>query len=300
MATSEQWLLRLSKLRVDRASGNPAPHKPLLLLAVLELYEGNQISDERLALTAELSFTFATYWQAVAARRTQRPLVRYPFFHLKSDGLWCPLDAQGKPAASRDDVAFAAVPSDVRACMADPIQREHWRRLLVERYFRPEERISLYELMGMPQPTDAEVSALDSTIAAVESARVGREAQFRLRVVTAYNYTCALTGYRLTTLNVGSIVDAAHIHQFAQSQNNDPTNGVALCKNAHWAFDQGLWTLSDDHRVIVAVSKFAEASPDARPLHSYHNQLLRLPADAACWPSPVHLAWHRKHRFLGA
>jgi putative restriction endonuclease len=40
--------------------------------------------------------------------------------------------------------------------------------------------------------------------------------------VAAYNYTCALTRYRLTTIAGGSIVDAAHIHQFSDSRNNDP------------------------------------------------------------------------------
>ena len=76
--------------------------------------------------------------------------------------------------------------------------------------------------------------------------------------VAAYNYTCALTRYRLTTIAGGSIVDAAHIHQFSDSRNNDPRNGLALCKNAHWLFDNGLWTLTDDYKVIVAEGRFAE------------------------------------------
>jgi predicted restriction endonuclease len=47
-----------------------------------------------LPLTPELAFRFCTYWSTVAARRTQKPDVRYPFYHLKSDGIWPPL---GKP-----------------------------------------------------------------------------------------------------------------------------------------------------------------------------------------------------------
>ena len=54
----------------------------------------------------------------------------------------------------------------------------------------------------------------------------GREARFRLTVLPAYNYTCTLTGYRCVIVNVGSIVDAAHIHQFADSRNNQPQNGL--------------------------------------------------------------------------
>src|SRR5207248_1408240 len=125
----------------------------------------------------------------------------------------------------------------------------------------------------------------------------GREARFRLNVVAAYNYTCALTGYRLTTIAAGSIVDAAHIHSFASSRNNEPRNGLALCKNAHWAFDNGLWALADDYKVLVAVDHFAEHSPDQKPLADYQGGRIRLPSDPTLWPDPAHLAWHRKHRF---
>jgi putative restriction endonuclease len=33
------WLQKLATLRIDRARGNPAPHKPLLLLVILEMME---------------------------------------------------------------------------------------------------------------------------------------------------------------------------------------------------------------------------------------------------------------------
>jgi putative restriction endonuclease len=33
----ERWLAKLRKLRVDVARGDPAPHKPLLMLVVIEL-----------------------------------------------------------------------------------------------------------------------------------------------------------------------------------------------------------------------------------------------------------------------
>jgi putative restriction endonuclease len=61
-----------------------------------------------------------------------------------------------------------------------------------------------------------------------------------------------LTGYRIITVDRGTIVDAAHIAPFRSSKNNDVRNGLSLCKNAHWLFDVGLWSLDDDYRVIVA------------------------------------------------
>jgi len=78
MATAEQWLGKLAHLKVDKARGDPAPHKPLLLLVVLELAEQGPSFGDILVLTPELAFRFSTYWSIVAHRRTQAPDVRYP------------------------------------------------------------------------------------------------------------------------------------------------------------------------------------------------------------------------------
>jgi putative restriction endonuclease len=148
-------------------------------------------------------------------------------------------------------------------------------------------------------PTDDQISRDAAFKSPEEALTQGREARFRLNIMAAYNYTCALTRYRLTTIAGGSIVDAAHIHQFSDSRNNDPRNGLALCKNAHWLFDHGLWTLTDDYKVIVAVGRFAEDGPDQKLLAAYHGRQIHLPAEVAAWPSPVHIAWHRSKRFKG-
>ena len=55
MARSEQWHRRLAMLRVDRASGDPAPHKPLLLLAILERADRGELTCETLVLSPELA-----------------------------------------------------------------------------------------------------------------------------------------------------------------------------------------------------------------------------------------------------
>jgi putative restriction endonuclease len=106
-----------------------------------------------------------------------------------------------------------------------------------------------------------------------------------------------LTGYRVTTISGSSIIDAAHIHQFSESRNNDPKNGIALCKNAHWLFDQGLWSLDDDYRVIVAHSAFDESARDQKSLRDFHGLRVTLPANDNLWPDRQHLAWHRAHKF---
>jgi len=299
MPSGEDWLARISKLNVYKAKGGPAPHKPLLLLVLLEMADQGLLPEENLPLTPELAFRFYTYWDIVAHRRTQRPDVRFPFHHLHTDGFWSVLTEDSHSSPDDRLTRYAELDPGFRNYMKDPIWRERARRLLIAKYFEPAERIALYTLVGLPIPNEDEITRDASFTSPTAAREKGREARFRLTVVSAHNYTCALTGYRLTTITAGSIVDAAHIHQFSDSRNNDARNGIALSKNANWLFDHGLWTLTDEYRVVVAVGQFLEFSPDQKGLVEYHGQKIRLPNDRAIWPNPVHMAWHRKHRFRG-
>ncbi len=60
------------------------------------------------------------------------------------------------------------------------------------------------------------------------------------------------------------MVEAAHIHAFAESKDNSIGNGLALTRDAHWMFDEGLWTLSETNRVCVAKEVFTEWGPGGR------------------------------------
>lgn len=167
--------------------------------------------------------------------------------------------------------------------------------------------MALYTLLGMPVPSDDQIASDAHYVAEGDPRRKGRDVRFRIEVVAAYNFTCALTGLRHVSLShwerarvrASAIVDAAHIHQFSDSRNDDPRNGLALSKNAHWLFDNGLWSLDDDYRVLVATDRFDEAAPDQKPLKDYAGQRIRLPSNELIWPDPKHLAWHREKKFEG-
>ena len=293
----EKWLKVISNLRVDR-KGSIAPHKPLLLLVFAELAEQGKLAEKTVPLTGELVFRFLAYWTVVAERRSQRPDIRLPFYHMRSDGCWTPLDDNGQPTFERRRALAAQVDETFLACLNDAEFQKQMRRILIAKYFGdPSERAALYQLVGLPVPPDTIVKE-DARL--YEAARDrGREARFRLTVVPAYNYTCALTGYRLVTVDSGSIVEAAHIHQFADSRNNHPRNGIALCKNAHWTFDEGLWSLDDEYRVLVAAKRFDESGARDFLLSYKAGSRIFLPADRNFWPDKDHLAWHRKHHGFG-
>jgi putative restriction endonuclease len=293
----EKWLKVISNLRVDR-KGTIAPHKPLLLLVLAELAEQGKLTDKTVPLTGELVFRFLAYWTVVAERRSQRPDIHLPFYHMRSDGCWTPLDEDGQPTFERRRAVAAKLEETFLACLNDRDFRTQMRRILIAKYFTDSgERTALYQLVGLTWPPDPIVKE-DARL--YEAARErGREARFRLTVVPAYNYTCALTHYRLVTVDSGSIVDAAHIHQFSDSRNNHPQNGIALCKNAHWMFDQGLWSVDDDYRVLVATNRFHESGEDALLLSRLAGCHIKVPADRNYWPSKTQLAWHRERKFAG-
>lgn len=295
------WLHKLATLRIDRARGNPAPHKPLLLLAVIEMVERGDVPSRDIDLTPDLAFRFAALWSIVAKRRTQPPDVRLPYYHLGSSGIWQPLTADGKPSPDRKLTARVRLDISFFEALADRRFRDHARKVLIdtESYFLPEERVALRAMLGMSldQPGVREDRELYRA-----SVQAGRDARFRIEVVTvAYRHTCALTGYRMTTIDMESIVDAAHIHEFRDSRNNDPRNGLALSKNSHWQFDRGLWSLTDDFRIIVNREKFVEDGVPGQRLSDFEGRRIFLPSDPRYWPDQDCLDWHRKQHgfFLG-
>ncbi len=297
MKTTAYWLKQIARLKVDRASGDPAPHKPLLLLAILDLAEEGLLAQEILPLSGELAFRFLTYWTVVAVRRKQRPDIRLPFHHLKSGGFWTALMEDARPSPNNRLTTCAKLDTSFLKCLQETDFRDQARRLMVTNYFAGAEKAALCSLLDIPVPEELQIVRETAAIEQAAAVEQGREARFRLTVIPAYNYTCALTGYRLVTVDSGSIVDAAHIHRFADSRNNDPRNGMALCKNAHWLFDCGLWTLDDNYRIRVAVTKFSESGADGLLLKKLEGRRIGLPNSVQYWPDPIHLAWHRNNRF---
>jgi len=293
----ERWLGKLTDLHVARDN---APHKPLLLLVFLEMVEKGEFVGGSLRLTPELAYQFDTFFDVARHRRSARPDVRMPFHHLSTQKFWSARMANGELSKHRSTTDFVIPdPEFVEACRDREFRRKA-RYILIAAHFEPAERNALYHLVEIQIPDGDEVTRDAFFETSHDAENAARSARFRLDIVSAYNYTCALTGYRVTTISSGAIVDAAHIHQFADLRNNDPNNGISLCKNAHWMFDVGLWAIDDHYCVLVAKEAFSESSPNQKPLSEMCGQRLLLPGDAAIWPSKVHLAWHRTHKFKGS
>jgi putative restriction endonuclease len=80
----------------------------------------------------------------------------------------------------------------------------------------------------------------------VQTMRAYRDFQFRPAVLRAYRYRCTVCGCAL------KLVDAAHIVPVSYPGSTDEvTNGLALCRLHHGAYDNGLLGVRSDYRVIL-------------------------------------------------
>jgi putative restriction endonuclease len=77
---------KFQRLRVDRAHG-VAPHKPILLLAVMELCERRILQQNYIELSKDLNHTFLKYWSYLGSV-DHYPDISRPFFHMKSGKFW--------------------------------------------------------------------------------------------------------------------------------------------------------------------------------------------------------------------
>lgn len=125
--------------------------------------------------------------------------------------------------------------------------------------------------------------------------REKRDAAFRGIVLGNYGHTCAVTGQRFHSARHVE-ADGAHIIGKDVRGTDDPRNGIALSKSAHWAFDRGIFTISDQYEIIVN-PKVASANVARFPALELDRQKILLPPDMCYWPHPEALAWHKQEIF---
>ncbi|MEI6605662.1 MAG: HNH endonuclease [Verrucomicrobiota bacterium] len=298
------WLGKLANLNVARTEARGiAPHKPLMLLTVIDLLESGDIPDGWLHYDVRLVSRFRDYWELVQQRQRNAPDIPMPFHALggNKDKVWERFSADGQPSLAKATTRLCHLDPDLFACLQDSGFRRSARETLVSIYFQPKEQVMLCARLGLPLIETNAIAALREDAASFKtSQQKGRDSRFKSDVLGGYYFTCALTGYRLDT-ETTSIVQAAHIHQHSVSGNDAPNNGLALTPDAHSMFDAGLWTAipqGDCFLIQVAGWRFKESSPHGRLLADFHQQPLYFHEHARLRPDPAHFDWHRRHHGL--
>lgn len=120
-----------------------------------------------------------------------------------------------------------------------------------------------------------------------------RDAAFRRNVRSVYGNRCAVTGLRLVNGGGRPEVQAAHIRSVEADGPDTVRNGIALTGTAHWLFDRGLISFSDDHEVLIS----AHGVPDDLDKLILPERKLLLPENADWQPHRIYLGWHRENIF---
>lgn len=124
-----------------------------------------------------------------------------------------------------------------------------------------------------------------------------RDPGFPRMVLAAYDYRCCVCGLKLYLNNKPFPMEAAHIRWKARGGLCQVANGLSLCPTHHYAFDRGLWTLSQKHRVVLSDALKIDSRRDTffKPYEGYDITECLLEAESA--PAEANLHWHRKNVF---
>jgi putative restriction endonuclease len=310
---------RFARLRTNRnrkvwseVTAHQAPHKPILLLCVLDLFDSGEISSNLVEISDDLAELFSRHWEHVLLFSRPGNLA-LPFFHLQGDGFWQLLPRHegislGSQITSlarlREEMIGARLDEDLYELIGSKENRDRLRNVLIQTYFSPETRplvveqsitnrgafVYSEELLNHPEDR-----RIQETLSVEEAYRPAiRDQGFRRAVVRAYTHRCALCGIRVRTLDGHTAVTAAHIRPWSETQDDRPVNGIALCRMCHWTFDEGLLGVSQRYEVI--------ASQQLTVLNNLPGYLTNLegrgivgPSRREFWPDTASLRWHREN-----
>lgn len=306
----QDFLIRLTQLNVNKSGGRVSPHKPVLLLAVLDMAQAGRLSRNRITADPPLLERYRMLFDAVAGPN-QQPNPFLPLFHMRSEPFWELSPVLGREAIVpamptvkgmadfRRNVEYAYLDPAVHQALAHPEAIEeaaqiiinHWfpeRRGDVEEAWRFNRQVSQYELI-LDEQTAPEAAVADFVPA--------RSAAFRRLVLDAYDYRCAASGWRFI-LDDWYLVEAAHIKPFTYSHDDRPQNGIALSPTFHRLMDRNIIAPGPDY--CWHVSDVVDARiPDNRSILEIEGTRLLLPSNEKDCPEQAALEWRQNQLRLG-
>ena len=298
-----------------------APHKPVLLLAVLESFESCEITENWIPVTDSLLQRFYDLWKLLV-KTENVPNFSLPFYHLKNEkgGFWNLVTLPGKEIPTTnsksiksyraliDTVLAAKLSEEMFQAFSNSADREIIKNAILEKYFGIKNQHQLYQEIRYSEIVKSEIlyepevnyskkvirqiSEVPSEVR--EELIVLRSTIFRKAILEIYNNQCSVSGLKVEDANRNSLVDACHIMPFAETYNDSIKNGLALSPTFHRAFDRGLIAISDNYKVLVH-PKLKDFRPDSG-IRQYENQSIYLPDNEKFYPSLFSLREHR-HKF---
>ncbi len=308
------------KVYKNQKKGGEALNQPILLLSVIDAISQGQITTNHILISDELIDIFKKYWALLCSDKFESSDFALPFFHLKNakcektgkSNFWYLKFSDeyggGRPQTIptlRRDVDFATLSPDLFDLLQDSNARKELVDALIVSWFSSSQK-DIEEVLKINQDFQdysvqeaQDLESLNNNQGqpkfSVRRSAI-RNAFFRKAIVHLYDYRCAFCRLKVIRSLSQSIVDGAHIKQFSEFYDSRVDNGISLCKNHHWAFDQGWFGIDNDYKIVIA-SDLEEESPYTRPMREFNGEFILLPNSEKYFPRIEAIEWHRKNVF---
>jgi putative restriction endonuclease len=311
-ALLENYYKRFRALHCNINRGSRAPHKPIMLLALLWQIEAGQIVDNAFYLDSDLVFCFQAHWDVLVGNDGWQQRPAYPFYFLRTERFWHLKDRDGKPVGS-DEIdnspsikllneagISASLDDDLWHLVQGPGERDYLRAALLHEYFGA----SLKDLI-LSLPANMKFAALKRYLLQDfdlfkyrKLAEPSNDTYFISKWIfddairNLYRERCAVCRMKAEMPNGESISNPIHILPEAGYYNQDPRNGINLCANHAFVFRHGGLAIGDDYRLLC--SSHLAASERFVP----EGTRILLPQDERFAPALAALTWHRTNVFV--
>lgn len=298
-----------------------APHKPILLLSVIQLIQNGEIQNNRIFITGELVIAFKSNWKNLVETK-HIPNFSLPFFYLNSEPFWRLVYSNGLSDTNekisslgklKSKIAFAEIDKQLFELLVNPIARDEIENSILNTYF-PHTRdcyqfgfVNEYDIEfaikeQILNDTKEEYQNLMSQLVEelteneIEEERFIRGSIFKREIPKIYLNQCCISGMRIESSTSAQMIDACHIVPFSVSNNDTVSNGISLSPNLHRAYDRGLITINEDY--IVRVSPVIKENETPFSISQFAGRRILLPENYKDYPSPENLIWHKKEVFI--
>jgi putative restriction endonuclease len=303
------------KLRRDYKNGG-APHKPILLISLIQAFQQKYYNTVEVSITPELVGLFKSNWNKLVETNHQC-LFTLPFYHMNTEPFWklipnlgCEIWVKSKSsmrsfANLKTAIKYAVIDEELKELFINKEESNLLIQFILDEYFPTtkdkygsgnnnyvidienqiiEENQEAYKKRILQIRKEIDNDAFQEEVFV-------RSSIFKKEIPKIYNYSCCISGLRIDAVDDISMIDACHIIPFSESYNDTITNGIALCPNLHRAFDRGLISISLDFYVLVD-DNFSEFQQSSYNIRQFEGMKLLLPENEMHFPSTKSLKYH--------
>jgi putative restriction endonuclease len=316
----DKYLFEFEHLKRSSFGGG-APHKPILLLSILDGVRRKEIKSNVIYITPELIVCFRDLWsKLIGGSSLHHPRFYYPFFHMRSEPFWklickngylLPISSSRSVNGLRsltESIAYAEIDPELFTLLLNPELLQLFEGVLLKKYFH-----SIYSIQSDysqiknigEQILKDDQKEYQNRIIEIESRLKKEDADeeiilrnriFKREIPRIYEYRCAISGMYIKNSDNYQMIDACHVVPFSISKDDTIGNGISLCPNLHRAFDRGLLTIKNNYTISISNTISEADSPYS--LNQFEGKLIMLPQNPHHHPLIENLEWHRQNRWM--